>query len=105
MNLEKIKHPRKAPSGPLGSHVKRQSLAAVSVQGPLLRPALRKQPALSHPPTRFLPPEPLERSLWDPVSANRTRAFPIQSELHSSNQLEPILTNQGSAFGPIELRI
>ena len=56
---------------------------------------LWEEPALNCPPALCRSAEqPLYRSSWNPTSTNRTEAFPIQSELHSSGQSEWLYSGQ-----------
>ena len=43
----------------------------------------------------FLPSEPaIIKDFWNPISTKRTEVFPIQSELHSSDQSEQLHSDE-----------
>ena len=77
---------------------RKKSLAAISAQGPLMQTAPPREACLwADLPacTVLLPCGPAHIKVsWNPISTNRTEAFPIQSEKYSSHQSEWLYSDQ-----------
>ena len=80
---------------------KKQSLATISVLGPLTQTALHREACAGLPAcTVFLSPEPaLKKVSWNPISTDRIEHFPFnQNCTDPTNHSSSILTNHDSVF-------